>query len=133
MNTLLIVKKQAHDVQKEVVSQAPGKRKERSFPGSPGSHDAGGACARPSMQTCKSTSRMQLKEFFIYIYFITILLKYIVRYKFSKIYICRCGPWRQGLNVVAHGGRSLQEWAHSPNATGHGVMSLTPWAAASGA
>jgi hypothetical protein len=52
---------------------------------------------------------------------------------FAKIYICRHGPRRQGHNVVAHGGKSHQEWALSPNATGHGVTSLTPWPAALGA
>jgi hypothetical protein len=53
----------------------------------------------------------------------------------AKIYICRRGPQREGLNAVAHGGRSRQEWARSPNATGHdvvpdavgrGVRGLTP-------
>jgi hypothetical protein len=50
---------------------------------------------------------------FFYIYFITILQKYMVRYKFSKNIHLPRGPRRQGLNAAAHGGRSRQEWALS--------------------
>jgi hypothetical protein len=32
-------------------------------------------------------------------------------------YICRRGPRRQGHNVVAHGGRSRQQWARSVRRT----------------
>jgi hypothetical protein len=42
----------------------------------------------------------------------------MVSQKFCKnIYICRRGPWRQGHNAVAHGGRSRHEWALSVGQT----------------
>jgi hypothetical protein len=50
--------------------------------------------------------------------------KYKVRHKFCKN--IHLSLWRQGHNVVAHGGRSRQEWAHTLNVAGHGVRGLTP-------
>jgi hypothetical protein len=41
----------------------------------------------------------------------------MVRQKFCKNIYCRRGPQRQGHNVVAHGGRSRQEWALSVGQT----------------
>jgi hypothetical protein len=55
-------------------------------------------------------------EFFIFI--LSQLCKNIwSATNFAKIYICYRGPRRQGHTVVAHGGRSCQEWALSVGQT----------------
>jgi hypothetical protein len=46
---------------------------------------------------------------YIYIYFLSRFCKNIWTVRiFAKLYICRCCPWPQGHNGVAHGGRSRQ-------------------------
>jgi hypothetical protein len=59
----------------------------------------------------------------------------MVRYKFRKIYICRRGSRRQGLNAETNSVRSRQEWALSVAQTcaqRHGVRGLAPWPVALG-
>jgi hypothetical protein len=70
------------------------------------------------------------QEFFIYLFFHDFAKNIWSVANLAKIYICRRGSRRQGLNAAARGVRSRQEWARSPNATGHavgrGVRVLTP-------
>jgi hypothetical protein len=77
-------------------------------------------------------SRALKSEFFLYIYFVTILQKYMAVTNLAKMYIYRRGSRRQGLNAVAHGVRSRQEWALAwpRGAKRHGVRGPTPWPAA---
>jgi hypothetical protein len=72
-------------------------------------------------------------EFFIYLIYHDLAKIYGPPQILQKIYICRCGPRRQGHNAVARGGRSRQEWAHTLNAAAHGVTYLTPRATTLGA
>jgi hypothetical protein len=75
-------------------------------------------------------------NFFIYICILSRFCKNIWSgTNFAKIYIWRCGPRRQGHNVVGRGARCRQEWALTwprPSTVSRDVRGLTPWAAASG-
>jgi hypothetical protein len=74
-----------------------------------------------------------LKSEFFYIFILSRFCKNIWPVtNLAKMYVYRRGSRRQGLNVVAHGVRSRQEWALAwpRGAKRHGVRGPTPWPAA---
>jgi hypothetical protein len=90
----------------------------------------------PSPSKIFSTCYFQVGNCFIYLFYHDFAKIYGPPQILQKIYTCRRGPQRQGHNVVAHGGRSHQEWALSvaqtwrrtpwrqePSVAGHGVRS----------
>jgi hypothetical protein len=97
----------------------------------PGKQGTAGQCPNKT-PLLRPVCSVRARNFFIFILsrFCKNILSVI---NFAKIYTFRRGSRCQRHKVVAHGGRSHQEWARTLNAASHGVMSLTPWATTLGA